>query len=711
MGAATAERPRYSRAVNSGVQVSRILPVLTVIALASCQGGIKDTSPSGTDTTPPTDTEDTDTTSDTEDTDGVVYEGDLTLDASGPPLAGFGFTTLYDFGAGVRPVDLQALPDGRLLIIGLNGAVYLFNPATGEMDGNTVIGSWPADHVAIAVHPYFGDGEHDTLYVWRNQTTQIWRYQVSLDPFEITDGEQLFEATVEMTDGHSGGDLLWWAGETDEPVLYLTIGDGLPDSGQDDSTVFGALLAFAEGPGGELVPGVPDAPYANPYNVAIGVRNPWRLADCGEAICFVDVGRDDWEEFNVYYGAGANYGWSVEEGLGSGDYLDPIVTYHHTDEEFVFDDQDNTAPLGLMKVGWISQAVFTDNVFAPELAGKVLIGDHYDGWLRALDPLDGPAPATEHIGHLRYISSMAETADGQVFATDLSGTLRQLVRRDDVPRYGEPGLALSDTQFVEGGVEYEVEHPLWSNAAGKLRMIQVPDGGMIDNSDPDHWEFPIGTQAWKSFTVDDELVEVRVLELREEGWIPGVFIYEPDGEAYLTDGYTKHITTSRGDYVVPSISACEECHSGSRGRSFLLATEPFQLGDEGLDSHRPYLENDPGSAPIVTGDDLTKEVRGYLHGNCAYCHNPDGRVVDLVAVRLDLRYNTPISEMFAVNEPIKYHFQPASPVIIDAGDSEHSALVHILSNMEMPPLGLWEPDTVMVEQLSAWIDGLAAPPP
>src|SRR5262245_48795669 len=39
----------------------------------------------------------------------------------------------------------------------------------------------------------------------------------------------------------------------------------------------------------------------------------------------------------------------------------------------------------------------------------------------------------------------------------------------------------------------------WSDGMEKSRYIALPPGGSIDKSDPNEWQFPIGTRLWKEF--------------------------------------------------------------------------------------------------------------------------------------------------------------------------------------------------------------------
>ena len=63
-----------------------------------------------------------------------------------------------------------------------------------------------------------------------------------------------------------------------------------------------------------------------------------------------------------------------------------------------------------------------------------------------------------------------------------------------------------------GNLRYTPQYPLWSDGAVKPRSIQIPAGQFVDASDPDSWEFPVGTKLWKEFRIGGRRVETRYVE-------------------------------------------------------------------------------------------------------------------------------------------------------------------------------------------------------
>jgi len=64
----------------------------------------------------------------------------------------------------------------------------------------------------------------------------------------------------------------------------------------------------------------------------------------------------------------------------------------------------------------------------------------------------------------------------------------------------------------------------------KRRWLRLPTGTAIDKSDPDHWQFPVGTQLWKQFSRGDVLLENARAELAAAGY-PKVDTADATGQA------------------------------------------------------------------------------------------------------------------------------------------------------------------------------------
>ncbi|HYC37030.1 MAG TPA: hypothetical protein VEC19_11440 [Usitatibacter sp.] len=155
---------------------------------------------------------------------------------------------------------------------------------------------------------------------------------------------------------------------------------------------------------------------------------------------------------------------------------------------------------------------------------------------------------------------------------------------------------LADTGFYDLPKEpFEPNHPLWTDGATKSRWIHLPPGTSIDKSNPQAWDFPVGTKLWKEFAFE-RAVETRFIERMADGtWRFATYAWNPAGtEARLApeDG-----ATLESGFRIPSRADCLACHEGPVVP--VLGYSAVQLA----------------SPPVATG------ALGYFHGNCGHCHN------------------------------------------------------------------------------------------
>lgn len=158
----------------------------------------------------------------------------------------------------------------------------------------------------------------------------------------------------------------------------------------------------------------------------------------------------------------------------------------------------------------------------------------------------------------------------------------------------EPGSA----ERVRAANEpFQPAHPLWTDGQSKRRWLYLPPGTSIDKSDPDAWEFPAGTRAWKEFSGPGR-IETRLIERLADGsWRFSSYVWNAEGtEAVLApeEGIAR--------LGIPSRADCLACHEGAPVP--ILGYSAVQLG-------HTIAARTPEEAAAL----------GYLHGNCGHCHN------------------------------------------------------------------------------------------
>jgi uncharacterized repeat protein (TIGR03806 family) len=241
-------------------------------------------------------------------------------------------------------------------------------------------------------------------------------------------------------------------------------------------------------------------------------------------------------------------------------------------------------------------------------------------------------------------------------------------------------------QLNSGVVPYDLNTPLFSDYAHKLRTIWMPKGVSARYDSENAFDFPVGTIISKTFyyprvagaardaravavnydvagdfdganlnLAKVRLMETRLLVRREKGWEALPYVWNADQTDAVLErtGAQIPIELQRADvpgpakpitYVVPNVNQCAACHvSDIKTRQF----EP--LGPKARHLNRDYVydgvaENqlahlsrigylsgapDPAGAPrnanwADSAQDVNARARAYLDINCAHCHNSKG---------------------------------------------------------------------------------------
>ncbi len=239
-------------------------------------------------------------------------------------------------------------------------------------------------------------------------------------------------------------------------------------------------------------------------------------------------------------------------------------------------------------------------------------------------------------------------------------------------------------------VPYDLNTPLFTDAAHKLRTLYVPPGTSATYRTGQALDFPVGSVLSKTFyypkddtgqllstqyTGDDfageglnlakvRLMETRILVHREAGWVALPYIWnEAQTDAVLErTGGVQSLNLQLPDggeqsfaYVIPNANQCAGCHAvnattkqiapiGPAPRH-LNKTYPYANGEKNQLVHLASLEVLAGFNPAEKHprnanwrDEaalLEDRAAAYLDINCGHCHNPQG-AADTSALYLDL---------------------------------------------------------------------------
>ncbi|RYZ05262.1 MAG: DUF1772 domain-containing protein [Myxococcales bacterium] len=267
--------------------------------------------------------------------------------------------------------------------------------------------------------------------------------------------------------------------------------------------------------------------------------------------------------------------------------------------------------------------------------------------------------------------------------------------------------------------EFKPRFELWSDGAQKRRWIALPEGARIDSTDVDEWSFPVGTRLWKEFVVDGVRVETRLLQRvgpGSEDWAAQAYVWLPDGsDAVATPGGANDARGTSHD--VPAAGQCWACHGGRK--SFVLGFSALQLegpaapGLVNLDAlvAEQRLTRAPSSPLQVPGDATAQAALGYLHGNCAHCHNqrrPAAAANRCFDPRNELDFALRSAELATVEGTATY--RSAVGTAFEPGVPDASRLVELMSSrgfsQQMPPLGTEQVDAAAVGAVRGWIAAL-----
>jgi hypothetical protein len=319
-------------------------------------------------------------------------------------------------------------------------------------------------------------------------------------------------------------------------------------------------------------------------------------------------------------------------------------------------------------------------------------------------------------------------------------------------RLSETGLyvAGSTSEVRRENLPFSPQYPLWSDGATKRRWLYLPPGTAIDASWPNAWQFPVGTRLWKEFS-HDRRVETRLIERLADGsWRFAAYVWTEDGSdaALAPAGGVPALAVRgapNGRYVVPSEADCRACHEG--GATPVLGVSALQLSPD-RDPLAPHAElasagdvdlrrlvalgklrNLPPELlktppRIAAATPTERAALGYLHGNCAHCHNRQGEPDQSAAtdngagVPVDLSLAQDVAAgsagakqvlRAAIGTPSRFRPPGAQTDIslIEPGRPDESVLALRMRsrnpNVQMPPLGTQIPDTKSLALIERWI--------
>jgi uncharacterized repeat protein (TIGR03806 family) len=317
-----------------------------------------------------------------------------------------------------------------------------------------------------------------------------------------------------------------------------------------------------------------------------------------------------------------------------------------------------------------------------------------------------------------------------------------ILAADPAPKLADYGLFkdAAAREPAEGVTPYDLVNALFSDHAGKHRLVYVPKGKQASYAADGVFDFPVGSVLVKTFAFAPDMrqpaegeryIETRLLIHKAGGWVAYPYIWnaeETEATYAPVGGRVKIDTISAAgeplalDYHVPNRNQCKLCHSsddtlipiGPTARS-LNHEGPAgvgQLEDWAARGILAGLPADPPAAPPAFGDaPLEQRARAWLDINCAHCHRAGGGASNS---GLFLAWNETNPTGWGI------HKRPTAAgrgsgnalFVIEPGRPEASILVHRMESNEpgvmMPELGRTVVDAQGLALMRDWI---AAMPP
>ena len=333
-----------------------------------------------------------------------------------------------------RPIELGALPDGRLFVADQEGIVFVLEGDGGDEDVLLDIRPRVSRNgneeglLSVALDPRFERNRHLWVYCSRADPRRSVLSRFTVGPFEADPVSELVVLEIAQPfSNHNGGAVRFGF----DGMLYLGLGDGGAandqlEAGQDLSTLLGKVIRIDVRNASAGTPyAVPaDNPFAGepgaePEIWAYGLRNPWRMAfDPTTGVLWAgDVGQGAREEISVIR-RGENYGWDIVEGdichepqsgCDTTGLTFPVAVYGHTSERCS-----------------VTGGVVYRGTEVPEIAGNYLYADFCTGELWAM-PVDGSSEPMIVASGLGFVASFGVDAAGEVYVLRFGQSIARLV--------------------------------------------------------------------------------------------------------------------------------------------------------------------------------------------------------------------------------------------------------------------------------------------
>ena len=306
---------------------------------------------------------------------------------------------------------------------------------------------------------------------------------------------------------------------------------------------------------------------------------------------------------------------------------------------------------------------------------------------------------------------------------------------DALSAYGFFTGPLAAQAPAAGVLPYDVNLPLFSDDAQKLRFLVLPPGGKIGFDATGHWSFPDGTTIIKTFYYPKDpldasagrvLLETRLEMLLSGTWTLQTYLWNDDQSdaVRFTAGKTLDVAVTGAPYRVPSSEECHTCHLASgvtvplgvrtrqvnRVAAGTLVNQIDAWAQAGLFSTTPPPASTlEALVPAYGSASLDARARSYLDANCGHCHS-EGGTADATGLRLSLE-TTDMTDLGVCRSPVSAG--PGSGMLlfdVVPGQPDQSIIAYRMGStapqVKMPQLPTMTSDAAGTELVREWISAL-----
>jgi len=309
----------------------------------------------------------------------------------------------------------------------------------------------------------------------------------------------------------------------------------------------------------------------------------------------------------------------------------------------------------------------------------------------------------------------------------------------------------------EQALVYDLNTPLFSDHAAKLRTLYLPAGSAAKYDASESFDFPVGTIVTKTFFyrrahpdgeltrnaswngaadevnfTDFAIMETRVLVRQKQGWDALPYVWEGSDATLSITGKLIPVRLDAHEfpYLVPSRNECASCHVTNHTAKALepiglkarhlnrpLPGDPeggnqlARLHDRGWLDGLPALEGVPRNASAADPHSpIDARARAYLDANCGHCHNARG-AADTSGLLLDAGA-TDARQLGTCKPPIAAGRGSGGRMYgIVPGKPDASILLWRMQTSDpgarMPELGRSLPHEDGIALISIWISGMS----